>query len=244
MIRGDCHGDFTWLTREFKDKNIIILGDAGINFYLNKTDKRLKQRIMESGATLYCVRGNHEARPQTLPNIQLVYDELVKGEVYVEPTYPNIKYFKDYGIYNINNYPVIVIGGAYSVDKWHRILRSGLTEETNDPRRTGWFADEQLNEEEMAAADKLFAKHPDLYIVLSHTCPFSWQPVDLFLPTIDQFSVDNNMELWLDKVKDNVNYFAWVFGHYHCDRKERNNVLQMYKEIRNFEDVVHELGGL
>ena len=241
MIRGDCHGDFIWLDRKYKGTKIIILGDAGINFYLNKTDERKKQRIMESGATLYCLRGNHEARPQTLPNTELIYDEAVGGEVYIQHKYPNIKYFKDYGIYTIGEYKVAVIGGAYSVDKYYRILRAGLTEETNDPKRSGWFADEQLSAEERAAADKLFAANPNVDIVMSHTCPYSWQPTDLFLSMVDQSKVDNSMELWLDTVKNNLNYKCWMFGHYHCDRKERDNVLQMYREVRMLDDVFDEL---
>ena len=44
LVRGDCHGNFLWMNDLNPNKyipeetGIIILGDAGINFYLNKTD--------------------------------------------------------------------------------------------------------------------------------------------------------------------------------------------------------------
>ena len=240
-VRGDCHGDFTWLNGRFRGDTIIILGDAGINFFLNKRDERTKQHIMESGVILYCVRGNHEARPQSLSTMVLAYDPIVEGEVYYEPEYPNIKYFKDYGIYTIGGYKIAVIGGAYSVDKFYRILRAGCTEENNDPRRTFWFADEQLSAEERAAADKLFAEAGDVDIVMSHTCPYSWQPTDLFLRQVDQSTVDNSMELWLDKVAETLNFKCWIFGHYHVNRKEAPNVMELFDEIKLLDKVFAEL---
>ena len=51
FIRGDCHGSFAFLRDFCKENNttvedtLIILGDAGINFYLNKTDKKNKKII-------------------------------------------------------------------------------------------------------------------------------------------------------------------------------------------------------
>jgi 3-oxoacid CoA-transferase subunit A len=95
---------------------LIILGDAGFNFYLNKTDWKLKRNTNNTGYTIYCVRGNHEERPENL-KIPLVYDEEVNGLVYCEKEFPNIKYFVDGSSYDIKGYSVLTIGGAYSVDK-------------------------------------------------------------------------------------------------------------------------------
>ena len=62
---------------------VIILGDAGLNFYLNKTDEKKKKILANYGIQIYCVRGNHEERPENL-GFQLQYDENVGGEVYVD----------------------------------------------------------------------------------------------------------------------------------------------------------------
>ena len=230
-------------TTDYKPEEtaLIILGDAGINFYLNKTDLKNKKIINNQGFTLYCVRGNHEERPENLGYIEHWYDENVKGYVMYEPDYPNIKYFEDGNAYEICGKSVLVIGGAYSVDKWYRLHRAGVTNKLDkdylNPRKTGWFPDEQLLDWEMTTIEKdHFGKHYD--VILTHTCPISWEPTDLFLPGLDQSGVDKTMELWLDEVKQNVDWNIWIFGHYHGDQLVRPGVEMYYKDIENWETIM------
>ena len=238
LVRGDCHGSFTWINnidKEFyppEDTGIILLGDAGFNFFLNKTDEKIKRLVNEYGYKFYCVRGNHEQRPQLIPNMKCKYDYNVDGMVFVEDMYPNIRYFRDFGIYTINNYKCAVIGGAYSVDKWYRLARCNLTEETNIPSRSGWFNDEQLTEDEkFECENQLTGKIFDF--VFTHTCPIIYQPTDLFLGSIDQSKVDNSMERWMDKMRQNMHWFIWLFGHYHRDRIEAPYVEQYFNDIED-----------
>ena len=68
FITGDKHGIFyTLLQNELiksSDNAIIILGDDGLNFRLNKYDDKLKKEISQNSSCIwYCVRGNHSARP-------------------------------------------------------------------------------------------------------------------------------------------------------------------------------------
>ena len=44
------------------------------------------------------------------------------GKVWVEEAYPNILFAKDGEIYDIAGMKTIVIGGAYSVDKFYRLV--------------------------------------------------------------------------------------------------------------------------
>lgn len=156
--------------------------------------------------------------------MQLVYNESVNGEVYWEPEYPNIYYFKDFGEYEIDGYKVLVIGGAYSVDKYLRIQTR-----MKENGWCGWFAEEQLNDAERAAAASL-CKNKSYDFVLTHTCPISWEPRDLFLPMVDQSSVDKTTELWLDEIKSTFSWNIWLFGHYHADRFERPHVEQFFEK--------------
>lgn len=147
-----------------------------------------------------------------------IYDDEVKGSVFYEEEFPLIKYFKDGEIYEINGYKTLVIGGAYSVDK-HYLLRMDMN----------WFPNEQLTKEEMENIDfKMIGEKVDL--VLSHTCPLSWQPTDLFLASINQKLVDNTMEKWLDQLKDHFSWGVWCFGHYHADRIEKPHVEMYYTD--------------
>ena len=244
LVSGDTHGLVVSRLMEI-DKEmyppdetaLIILGDAGINFWLNKTDKKNKEAIQRTGYTVYCIRGNHEERPENIPSMITEFDWLIDGKVYLEKEYPNIRYLMDGGVYSINGLKTLVIGGAYSVDKWYRIQRAGLNEYCNNPKKTGWFPDEQLTKEEMySIEDRYSGKSFDL--VLSHTCPLSWQPTDLFLTFLDQSSVDASMEIWMDGFKDKINWGAWCLGHYHTDRIIGNGAEIYYQSIENLNNIV------
>ena len=64
-------------------------------------------------------------RPHHINSYKLV--DLLGGKVWVEEEYPNILFAKDGEIFdfevNNNIYKTIVIGGAYSVDKYYRLMR-------------------------------------------------------------------------------------------------------------------------
>ena len=249
LVRGDTHGQFTWMSNGCLDMYkpeetaIIILGDAGFNYYLNKYDDGKKAEINARGYRFYCVRGNHEARPQdTSCGYGLIYDADVRGEVYVQAEYPNIRFFKDWGEYYIGHYWVAVIGGAYSVDKWWRLARAGVQNETdwgyNNPKKTGWFPNEQLSAEEMDKAEGEL--QGGLFnFVFTHTCPRKWQPTDLFLGSIDQSTVDSSMENWMNILEEKITWGIWLFGHYHCDRIERPHVEQFYNDIESLDAIYH-----
>lgn len=231
-ITGDTHGAFSRfenycaIIKRNPHSAIIILGDAGFNFSLDEQDNAMKDKLTQMYAfRIYCVRGNHEARPSDIPDMHLIWDEDVNGEVWVQDKWPNIRYFKDYCIYTIAGYTCGIIGGAYSVDKWYR-LEMG--------RR--WFANEQLTEQEQKEALTLF-KNANLDFMFTHTCPISWEPTDLFLHGINQSKVDKTMELFLEQIKEEINFKVWCFGHYHCDRLERPGVEQFFKSTENIHDI-------
>ena len=251
IFTGDTHGSIATVSRidnikrnmpEYKPEEtmVVILGDAGLNFWLNNTDKKYKKLLNSMNYHIYCVRGNHEQRPELVKSMVLVNDENVDNVVYMEETFPNIRYFVDGKIYNLLGYKCLVIGGAYSIDKWYRLARAGYSKneaETADPKKCGWFKDECLTTAEMEAIMKK-VKSESVDFILSHTCPLSWEPTDLFLNGIDQSIVDKSMEVWFDKLKDNIKWKYWLFGHYHADRIERPHVEQFYQEYEDVESII------
>lgn len=252
---SDTHGGVNTIIRisnikrnnpGFKDGElgVIILGDTGLNFYLNKTDKKHKKMLNNMGVKIYCVRGNHEERPENL-GYELSYDPEVFGLVYNDPNFDNIKYFVDGGEYQIGKYSALVIGGAYSIDKWYRLAQAGYSPaeaETADPKKCGWFKDEQLTDEECSDIwDKVQGKHYDF--VFTHTAPLDWEPTDLFLNGINQSTVDKSMEVWLNKLKDCFTWGVYCFGHYHADRIERPNVQQFYMDYEDLDSIWNRWNG-
>lgn len=240
FITGDTHGKVynRIITSDFgmtHNAALIILGDAGLNFYLNKTDKKEKQRVEHRLAAfdsyLYIVRGNHEERPQNL-GMNWFKDTNVLGKVYMETEFPHIRYLMDGGTYIIDGKSTLVIGGAYSVDKYWRL--KGKPEDTAE--WTGWFKDEQLTETEMIEiARNIYNASYDM--VLTHTCPLSWEPRDLFLSVVNQDKVDKTMENFLEEVKNRIDYGLWLFGHYHQNRLMRPHVEMLYQAVYTLDEI-------
>lgn len=262
FVTGDTHGaqglvyrlrDLEKITEDISPQEVglIVLGDAGIN-YLGETldgnnfDYNAKKTINKFGFQIYILRGNHEIRPSTVNGMIFYEDSEVGNYVYTDEDFRNIHYFLDGGgLYFIDNHHVVVIPGAYSVDKSFR-LATGKQ----------WFRDEQMTEEEKENLKHTLQftlntgaiQKKDCYpIVLSHTCPLSWEPYIsyLFLNEVDQENVDKNMEKFLDQIRyilDKYNgYEHWYFGHFHDD-KDIDDVAatMLFKKIIPFGEWLEE----
>lgn len=211
-LTGDIHGDPTQVElfcskMQLTEKDtIIMLGDVGVNNYGGKKD-RLPKRILSSlPVTFLCIHGNHEIRPQNIPEYKpTIWNG---GRVLVDEEHPNILFAEDGEVYDLDGKKALAIGGAYSVDKFYRLQRG-----------FGWWADEQPSEETKRKIEAVLSARKDIDIILSHTCPKKYIPTEMFLPMIDQSSVDNSTEEWLDTIEDTVDYKAWYCGHWHTDKR-------------------------
>lgn len=206
---------------------MIILGDAGINFYTGWRDNNIKSYLESLPITFFCIHGNHEIRPNTLPNYRLsVWNG---GLVYSETDYPSVLFAKDGEVYEFEGKKALVVGGAYSVDKTYRIARGW-----------SWWEDEQPSEEIKRQTEQAAEAHGwKVDAVLTHTCPLKYEPTEAFLPVIDQSCVDKSTESWLDSLERKLEYKKWFCGHFHID-KTTDNIRFMYKDVLAFEDAFQE----
>lgn len=219
-LLGDIHGSYAPiynLNRRVGGIDnclVILLGDAGLNFWLDDRDIINKKRLCKYYCDFFVIRGNHEQRPSILAKenpdkweIKYMFDA-VDSWVYIEKKFPNIIYAQDMpALYTINNYNVLTIGGAYSVDKYYRLQHD-----------LPWFEQEQATKEEFKHAEELWANN-DIDLVLTHTCPIYYEPTDLFLSVVDQSMVDKTMERELGYLEYTYDYKAWCWGHYHAFRE-------------------------
>ena len=70
----------------------------------------------------------------------------------------------------------------------------------------------------MEIGRNLIEKYPIMDLVISHTCPITFEPRDLFLKSFDQSKVDKRMEIYLGAIEAKLDYKRWAWGHFHADR--------------------------
>lgn len=220
---GDIHGrkyEIERFCKRFKpiaDDVIVILGDVGANYSRDERDAELMTALNRVKPTILCIHGNHEIRPWHIPTYKT--REWNGGTVWYEEEYPTVLFAKDGEIYNLEGLRHIAIGGAYSVDKFYRIRYGG-----------GWWPDEQPSAE-IKAYVKRQLRNKSVDIILSHTCPFKYKPVEAFLPGVDQSTVDTSTEKWLDEIEESTDYLAWYCGHWHINKR----IDKMHFLFHNFE---------
>ena len=226
-ITGDKHADFKdvfyfcYANKTTIKDTLIVLGDAGINYYTNEKDYMLKNSLLQYPITIFCIHGNHEERPENIKSYKT--KEFHNGIVYYEEDYPNILFAKDGEVYDFNNHKVLVIGGAYSVDKHFRLAMG-----------YNWYESEQPNEKiKIKVKNTLKKLNNKVDIILSHTCPYKYLPREMFLLGIDQSTVDYSTEYFLDEIEESTNYNLWYCGHYHTDKRV-DRIIFMFHKIEEF----------
>ena len=225
-ITGDTHGNFQRIKEFCQEQQtttndyLIILGDAGIN-YFGTPDNKLKEELTKLPITFLCVYGNHEERPENITTYQEI--NLFDGIMYQEKNYPNLLFFKDSEIYTILNKKVLVIGGAFSVNKDLMIERGYK-----------WFKDEQPSELiKKQTLNNLQENNYQVDYILSHTCPYKYLPYEMFYIGINQNKVDQSTEKFLDLIEELTDYHKWYCGHFHTDKvvDKINFMFEGYKTL-------------
>lgn len=227
FITGDTHGEFQHVVnfchkmKTTVDDIIVILGDVGLNYYGGWRDRVQKELLDSLQTTFFCIHWNHEQRPGNISSYHT--KKWHGGQVYVEDVHPNLLFAKDGEVYDLNKLQTIVIGGAYSVDKFRRLQN-----------HWSWWPDEQPSEEIKAKVEKTLEAYGwKTDIVLSHTTPLKYEPAEAFLPIIDQSMVDKSTENWLDTIEERLDYLHWYCGHFHIE-KSIDDLTIMFQSFHEF----------
>ncbi len=234
-ITGDKHRNFGEVEKFCKQMNtrkkdvLIILGDSGINYYGDKQDEKLKNRLQEMNITLFCLHGNKENRASNIPTYGI--KNFCGGKVYYQPQYPDILFAIDGEIYSFQGKKYLVIGGAESVDKLKCIALG----------KPYWDDEEPGEEIKLKVKETLAKMKNNVYGVLTHTCPYRFLPQEMFLSTRQSNEPKNkkmfkptacrNTEKWLDEIYGKIKIKEWFCGHFHVD-KEIDNITMLYRTIR------------
>ena len=225
-VTGDVHGYFGRIVRfceslpaPTQDDVLVVLGDVGVNFWLDDHDLPVKEALGHLPVTVLCVHGNHEARPT--PSLGYVERSWRGGRVYVDDAFPGLLFAKDGSIFELDCGSCLVAGGAYSVDKRFRLA---------DGRR--WFPDEQPGPDERAAVEAACIDVAwSVDYVFSHTSPLGYRPTEAFLASIKQNEVDTSTEEWLQYLERRLEYTCWLCGHFHINKHAPQNMRVLFKQV-------------
>lgn len=227
FITGDTHGDIDWHkinTKNFpeqkeltKDDYLIITGDFGGVWFLDKTDAYIQKNYGQRNFTTLFIDGNHEnhAALDAMPveewhggKIHKVTDSifhLMRGQVYV-----------------IGGKTFFTLGGAESSDKLYR------------KADVSWWARELPSIEEYNEAFKNLAKHGyKVDYILTHCAPEETVTA-LGMPFMSIRKL-NDLTSMLDTIAQTTSFKAWYFGHYHDD-VDFGKYHLMYQKIVELKD--------
>ncbi len=232
FVTGDKHGNFSSeydyqhvkqlcdVVGTTKDDVMIVLGDHGVHYDGGWGDIKARKKLAKYPITFVMIRGNHDRRP--IPSWKKVFaatDSMI-GHFYEDPIADNILYTNEYGWYTFGGVQTFVIGGAYSVDKYYRLMMNDMGN-----KNYRWFYDEQLDAHEREEAEKMLLtgfRPNEPVVIMSHTCPLNFKPTEGLLQGIDQDKVDETMEKWMDSLyikvlERDIPLLRWYCGHWHLD---------------------------
>lgn len=216
FVTGDCHGRFERLWRFIKKfdlsegDTIIVCGD--MRLYWNKDMRDAKYSIRQyeencNGVQLWWIDGNHE-------NFDII--NKLKEYDMIECS-PHITYIGRGVCMDTEIGTMLFIGGADSVDK---MLRT---------EHLSWWADEAVTEDNIAGI------HGHYDYVFSHACPRSvFNDNRAFLCTLNNINENNAIhksEDVLEKLKGQITYDHWYFGHYHVNKKLDDKHMCLYEDF-------------
>lgn len=242
-VTGDIHGNsvrrFSFksnpLLRDLDNTDImIILGDCGLPFgikapyYDIKIDKYQLNFMKDKKWIFLCLAGNHDDRCaiNKMPKVKLFGGE-VRQMTLNNQQYDNIYYIDTPQILDIYGNRCLFIPGAESHDindgildpKDPDYLSKKLELKKNNKyffrtKNYDWWEDEVVNP---LLLDKLLnnVNNKNFDFIFSHDYPA------IVCKSIYVFSrltqKPTNSELYLEKVRNNVNFDCWLFGHLHED---------------------------
>lgn len=252
-ITGDKHGDFDPYHWDYakiekfcqdhhttKQDVMIVLGDHGVRFYPDDDWRTLKdmKRLEKMPIRFVLLRGNHDRRvDKSNPNLSYVqiHEPEIEGEFWFYDRCPSLLFPREYGHYRFAGHDVLMVCGAYSIDKQYR-LDAQLSS-----RHPYWFPDEQLSNGERARAGRIYRqmvknRHDGDILVMSHTCPLQYRPNHALLNQFGNLEEDTTMEQWMDEIADYRSgngakpWAKWYCGHFHID-ETIDDVRFMYHDI-------------
>lgn len=218
-VTGDIHAhiDIGKLnTRRFpqqkiltKSDYVIVCGDFGLVLDNAKSELYWRDWLTDKPFTTLWVDGNHE-NFELLCQFPLV--DKFGGKVH-EIT-PSIYHLDRGQVLTIDSRTFFVMGGAVSHDKEYR------------KEHISWWKEEMPTFEEMEhGIEALDAHNWTVDYVISHCAPRSVQTM------IADWYANDPLVSFFERVRTDLNFKRWYFGHYHIDKQINERFVALYNKI-------------
>lgn len=218
-VTGDTHADIDigkLSTSKFpqqknltKDDFLIVCGDFGLVWDGSKREMYWQDWLTEKNFTTLWVDGNHE-------NYDILYEFplIDKFGGKVREIAPDIFHLDRGQVLTIDNKKIFVMGGARSHDKVYR------------KEHISWWKEEMPSNEEMErAVCALEVNNWTVDYVLTHCAPRSVQSM------IADWYENDSLVSFLERVRSDLNFKKWYFGHYHIDRQLNEQFVALYDKV-------------
>ena len=245
-VTGDIHGNPVRLNTEnfpeqkemTKDDYVIICGDFGLVWNRDgesKEEKHWLDWLEDKPFTTLFVDGNHECHNR-LDNYPV--EEWHGGKVH--KIRPSVIHLMRGQVFEIGGLKFFTFGGASSHDISDGILEydnGNWKQKAKELERQGkymyrikdlsWWDRELPSQEEMDEGIRNLAKHNNqVDFIISHCAPAS--TVALIGHGLYEQDI---LTLYFEEIRATTEYKAWLFGHYHINRKINDKEICIYEQI-------------
>lgn len=218
-VTGDTHADidigklsvkkFPAQKQLTKDDYLIICGDFGLVWDGSEREIYWQDWLSNKPFTTLWLDGNHE-------NFDILYQfpAIEKFGGQVREIAPGIFHLDRGHVFTIDSKKIFVMGGARSHDKVYR------------REHISWWEQEMPSLGEMnRAVEALNANGWSVDYVLTHCAPRSIQS------KIEAWYENDPIVSFLDRIRMDLKFEKWYFGHYHIDRQIDDKFVALYQAV-------------
>lgn len=222
-ITGDTHANIDigkLNTKNFpqqKDMNkqdyLIVCGDFGLVWDGSAREIYWQDWLTEKNFTTLWIDGNHE-------NFDILreFPLTEKFGGFVREIAPDIFHLDRGQVLTIDGKKFFVMGGARSHDKEFRI------------EHISWWKQEMPTHQEMERAIKALDECGwQVDYVITHCAPKSVQKM------ICSWYENDPLVSFLERIREDLKFKKWYFGHYHIDRELSEQFMALYNRVVKME---------
>lgn len=218
-VTGDTHANLDigkLSSRRFKEQKemskddyLIVCGDFGFVWDGSAREMYWQDWLTGRNFTTLWIDGNHE-------NFDILYEFPLTDKFggKVREIAPDIYHLDRGQVLTIDGKKIFVMGGAKSHDREHRI------------EHISWWEQEMPNHQEMERAIEALDKNQwEVDYVLTHCAPRSVQS------TLSDWYENDPLVSFLERVREDLKFKHWYFGHYHLDKQINDKFTVLYNKV-------------